>query len=255
MNLGLDGKVALVTGGSHGIGLAAAQALAAEGCKVVICARQKPRLIEAARSCAAMALRADVQEPAGIGQVMAAVIESFGTVHVLVNNVGGGGRWGPAFVEEAPAAVWSEVYQKNAGAAAHFTRLAIPFMRRQGWGRVVTVASIHGKEGGGRPWFTMAKAAEIALMKSLARTPYLARAGITFNTVAPGSILIPDTGWAKAAEDNPAAFRAKLDKEYPLGRLGTPEEVAVVIAFLCSEQARYVNGACLAVDGGESWSF
>jgi 3-oxoacyl-[acyl-carrier protein] reductase len=151
--------------------------------------------------------------------------------------------------------VWDEVYRKNAGAAASFTRWAIPGMRRRKWGRVVTIASIHGREGGGRPWFTMAKAAEIAMMKSMAMTPYLARDGITFNTVAPGSIMIPDTGWAEERAKDPAAFARRMESEFPLGRLGAPEEVAAVVLFLCSTQASLVNGACIAVDGGESASF
>lgn len=255
MDLGLAGKVALVTGGSHGVGLATAQALAAEGCKVVICARDPVRLIEAAGTCGAVPVRADALRVGDMLRVLAVTVGAFGTVHILVNNVGGGGRWGTEVVEETDDLVWKDVYAKNAGAAVEFTRAAIPFMRRQKWGRVVTVASIHGVEAGGRPWFTMAKAAEIALMKSLARTPYLARSGITFNTVAPGSIMIEGTGWATEAAGDPSAFAAKLDREYPLGRLGTPEEVAVAIVFLCSERARYINGACLVVDGGESRSF
>lgn len=253
MNFGLAGKVALVTGGSHGIGLATAEALKAEGCKVVICARQEHRLNEAATLLNALAIRADVQKLSDIERVMAKMIEVFETIHILVNNVGGGGRWGKPSIEETPSEVWSEVYQKNAGAASYFTRLVIPYMRKQKWGRVVTVASIHGVEGGGRPWFTMAKAAEIALMKTLARTPYLVRDGITFNTVAPGGIMIPDTGWEKEAQE--PGFQERLDRDYPLGRLGTPDEVASVVAFLCSEGARLVNGTCVAVDGGESYSF
>ncbi len=172
MNFGLQDKVALVTGGSHGIGLATAKALIAEGCKVAICSRDTTRLREAVSLLGGgvMAIRADVLRVGDIKDVIDGVMDTFGTIHILVNNVGGGGRWGRPDVESTSEEVWSEVYQKNAGAAAHFTRLAIPYMRKQKWGRVVTVASIHGVEGGGRPWFTMAKAAEVALMKSLAKT-------------------------------------------------------------------------------------
>jgi 3-oxoacyl-[acyl-carrier protein] reductase len=260
MNLGIQGRVALVTGGSHGIGLATARALANEGCRVAICARDADRLNEAVldlKSCgiAALGVAADVLNRADIERVIKTVIEAWGTVHILVNNVGGGGRWGSPVVEETSEDVWIDVYNKNAMAAIRFTQLAIPYMRKQQWGRVVTVASILGREGGGRPWFNMAKSAEISLMKTLAMTPYLVRDGITFNTVAPGSIMIPDTGWEKESKERPKEFAEKLERDFPLGRLGTPEEVASVIVFACSENARLLSGATIVVDGGESHSF
>ena len=149
----------------------------------------------------------------------------------------------------------SEVYDKNAMAAVRFTRLVIPHMRKKKWGRVVTIASRLGKEGGGRPWFNMAKSAEISMMKTLAMTPYLVRDGITFNTVAPGGIMIPGTGWETEAREDPEAFQQMVDAEFPMGRLGTPDEVANVVAFVCSEKASLLSGACLLVDGGESASF
>ena len=92
-------------------------------------------------------------------------------------------------------------------------------------------------------------------MKTLAKTPDLVRDGITFNSVVPGSIMIPDTGWAREAEANPVEFEATLERDYPMGRLGIPEEVAAVVAFLCSSRAVLVNGAAVSVDGGESASF
>ena len=260
MNLGLEGKYALVTGGSRGIGLATALALADEGCGVAVCARNEDAVAQAvsdlkSREVPAIGVRADVLVPTDIERVMEAVIGSWGTIHILVNNVGGGGRWGSPNVEETSEDVWMDVYNKNAMAAVRFTRLAIPHMRRQKWGRVVTIASRLGKEGGGRPWFNMAKSAEISMMKTLAMTSYRVRDGITFNTVAPGSSMIPDTGWEREALADPEGFKSKLDLEFPLGRLGTPEEVASVVAFVCSERASLLNGACVAVDGGESSSF
>jgi 3-oxoacyl-[acyl-carrier protein] reductase len=121
---------------------------------------------------------------------------------------------------------------------------------------VVTITSIYGgKEGGGRPWFTMAKAAETGLMKSLSAMAYLVREGITFNSVAPGGIDIAGTGFDDEKRRDPVAFERMIDAEYPLGRLGTPEEVAAVVAFLCSTQASLVNGANITVDGGQSRSF
>lgn len=260
MELGLKGKCALITGGSHGIGRSTAAALAREGCNVAICARGQRRIDETLAeldTCGVetLGVAADVVKREDVAKVVDTVVGAWGTVHVLVNNVGGGGRWGTPVVEETVEEVWLEVYAKNALAAVRFTTAVLPYMRRQKWGRVVTVSSRLGREGGGRPWFAMAKTAQTAMMKSLAMTPYLARDGITCNSIAPGSIMIPDTGWEREALEDPEGFQQMLEKDFPLGRLGTPGEVADVIVFLCSERASLVNGASVLVDGGESRAF
>lgn len=260
MDLGLKGKYALITGGSHGIGRSIALALAEEGCNVAICARNEDRIISVvdevkARKVEGIGIRTDVLVPSGIAKCFHEIISTWGTLHVLVNNVGGGGRWGSPIVEETPEEVWTDVYNKNAMAAVRFTRLALPYMRKQRWGRVVTIASIYGREGGGRPWFNMAKSAEISLMKTLAMNPDLVRDGITFNSVAPGAIMIPDTGSEEEMKKNPKEFAKMVNLNFPLGRLGTPEEVASVVVFVCSEKTNLLNGACIVVDGGESRSF
>lgn len=258
MDYGLKGRSALVTGGSHGIGLATARLLAAEGCNVAICSRSEDRLRKAtaeleAYGVRALAVAADLLDGAAADHVMDVVEREWGGVEILVNNVGGGGRWGKEIVEETELRVWSEVYEKNAMAAVRFTRRALTSMRRTRWGRVVTITSIFGgNEGSGRPWFTMAKAAETALMKSLSQMPYLARDGITFNCVAPGGVHIPGTGFDDERSRDPEGFARMVDLEYPLGRLGTVDEVAAVVAFLCSRQASLVNGANITVDGGQS---
>ena len=258
MDYGLKGRSALVTGGSHGIGLATARQLAAEGCNVAICSRSAARLKSATAELEAcgvrtLAVAADLLEANAADRVMDTVEREWGEIQILVNNVGGGGRWGKEIVEETEVRVWSEVYEKNAMAAVRFTHRVLPLMRRAKWGRIVTITSIFGgNEGGGRPWFTMAKAAETALMKSLSRMSYLVRDGITFNSVAPGGIYIPGTGFEDERDRDPRGFARMIDLEYPLGRLGTPEEVAAVVAFLCSAQAGLVNGANITVDGGQS---
>lgn len=260
MDLGLKNKYALVTGGSHGIGKAIAVALAKEKVNIAICARNQKRIkavVSEIKSYGVetIGISADVLKTKDIDEVVRKIIEKWKTIHILVNNVGGGGRWGKEIIEETGEDVWRDVYEKNAMAAVKFTMKLIPYMRKQKWGRVITIASKYGKEGGGRPWFSMAKSAEISLMKSLALTPYLVRANITFNSVAPGGIMIPDTGWEKEQKVNPKAFKKMLNLISPMGRLGTPEEVASVVVFLCSEAASLVNGACISVDGGESKSF
>lgn len=260
MKFGLSGRFALVTGGSHGIGLATAKALASEGCNVAICSRSEERLHAATvelepYGTKTLSIAADVLESDAADRVMDVIDREWGELHILINNVGGGGRWGKDAVEETDLRVWTEVYEKNAMAAVRFTRRALIHMRRGKWGRVVTITSIYGgKDGGGRPWFTMAKAAETSLMKTLSTMPYLVRDGITFNCVAPGGIYISGTGFEDEKRSDPEAFEQMIDEEYPLGRMGTAEEVASVVTFLCSEPASLVNGANISVDGGQSRS-
>jgi len=260
MDLRLKGRCALVTGGSRGIGRAISLALAEEGCHVAICSRSPETRAQTVadlleRGVKALGVAADVAVQGDAERVTNEVLGAWGRIDILINNAGGGGRWGSQVVENTPESVWKEVYEKNALAAVRFTRLIIPHMRRHKWGRVVTITSVYGREGGGRPWFNMAKSAQTSMMKTLAMNHELARDGITFNSVAPGAIAIPETGWDEERIKDPAAFEKMVLKNYPLGRLGTPEEVAAVVAFICSDRASLVNGASIAVDGAESRSF
>jgi 3-oxoacyl-[acyl-carrier protein] reductase len=259
MDLKIKGKYALVTGGTHGIGRSIALALADEGCNVAVCSRNKERVENTiselrVKGVDCIGIQADVMNKADIDNAMKTIIGQWGTIHILVNNVGGGGRWGSDIVEETKEEVWMEVYNKNALAAIRFTMLAIPFMRKQKWGRVVTITSIFGREGGGRPWFTMAKTSQTSFMKALAMKHYLSKDGITFNSIAPGAIMIQDTGWEKAMKENPKETEEFINRELPLGRFGTPDEVANVVVFICSENASLLNGVSIPVDGGQSKS-
>jgi 3-oxoacyl-[acyl-carrier protein] reductase len=242
MNLDLKGKNALVTGGSHGIGRTIALTLAQEGCNVAVCARGQEntrKTMNEIKQCGvkALAICYDLTKRAAGAQVVNGLIANWGTVHILINNVGGGGRWGDDLIEQTEEKVWHEVYRKNVATAFQFTTALIPYMKKQQWGRVICVASIFGREGGGRPWFNMAKASQISLMKCLALNPEYRKYNITFNSVAPGPI------WIEGKEQD------KFD------RYGMPEDVANIVAFLCSEKARWINGACIAIDGGEGRSF
>lgn len=257
MNLGIKGKNAVVTGGTHGIGRAIALALAEEGCNVAVCSRNKTRVDKTVKAIKAkkvksIGLPADVLIPSDIENMMKTVLDSWGTVHILVNNVGGGGRWGSDDVIKTSEEIWYDVFNKNAMAAVRFTKLVLPYMKKQKWGRVVTVSSTVGFEGNGRPWYTIAKTAEIILMKSLGLNQEFTRKGITFNCICPGPIMILDTGWATEKKKNKKSFEKIIGEKLALGRMGTPEEVANVVTFLCSEQASLVNGAAIIVDGGGS---
>lgn len=260
MDLGITGKYALITGGSHGIGRAIALSLADEGCNVAICGRKQEWLDETiteikSRNVAALGIQADATSPEEIHRMIQVIAENWGTLHILINNVGGGGRWGKETIEENTDEVWLEVFNKNAMSAVRCTTSVIPWMKQQQWGRIITITSIYGREGGGRPWFNMAKAAQTSLMKCLGLNRDLVQSGITFNSVAPGPIMIPDTGWDLERRLDPAGFDAMAKDQFTSGRLGTPEEVANVVTFLCSEKASLVNGASIVVDGGESKAF
>jgi 3-oxoacyl-[acyl-carrier protein] reductase len=256
MELNLKGKTALVTGGTHGIGSAISISLASEGVNVAFLSRSEKNLkfqetLHQEKGGTHLAIQCDVLNADSIENAWTEIEKKWGGVDILINNVGGGGRWGSSTIIETPLEIWNEVMQKNLGVATYLTKLALPNMINHQWGRVVTITSTYGNMIGGRTWFNIAKIAQTALMKNLAKQTEFSRHGVTFNAVAPGAIMIPDTGWAFMKENNYGEFLDYLER-LPLGRLGEPDEVAQLVTFLCSEKAALINGASIVVDGGES---
>jgi 3-oxoacyl-[acyl-carrier protein] reductase len=250
LNLGLEGRVAAVTGGSRGLGYAIAQSLLSEGCRVAICARDKRRLDDAAAALGAgvFAQMADVAKPGQVEAFIEASATNFGGLDILVHNAGGGGGAGL----EAPDAEYTQSLEVNALAGLRAARAAVPFMHRQRRGRIIFIASVWGRESGGRTGYNMAKAAEISLAKGLSRE--LAKDNILVNSVAPGSLIFPGGSWERRQKADPDGIAAYIKAELPLGRFGTPQEVAAVVTFLASDRASLVTGACWSVDGGQSRS-
>jgi 3-oxoacyl-[acyl-carrier protein] reductase len=246
MDLDLAGKTALVTGGTRGIGLAIARALAAEAARVVVAARTRADVERVAGELGGVGVAADLTTERGCQD---AIDACGGDLQVLVNNLGlrAGSSWRDTGVPELEAAMGGNLYP-----ATRLSLAALPGMRKAGWGRIVVVSSLFGREAGGAPAYNAAKAAEISFTTSLARE--VAREGVTVNSVAPGSILFEGGSWHRRLTADPETTQAFVEREIPLGRFGTPEEVASVVTFLCSVPASLVTGACWAVDGGQSRS-
>ena len=258
MDLGLVGKVAVVTGGSRGLGLGAATALVAEGAHVVICARGEDALKQAAAALQKSAVSgarvatvaADVSTEGGVRRVIDGAIDAFGRIDVLVNNVG---LAKGADVESTTDADWQEAFDQTLFPAIRMTRLAVPHMRKQGGGAIVIVSSIFGRESGGRMTYNAVKAAEISLTKSLAQQ--LAKDEIRVVSVAPGSILFEGGSWWKRQQADPEGIEKFVKQELPFGRFGKPEEVGAAIAFLASTKASWISGTTVVVDGCQSRMF
>ncbi len=258
MDLELRGKVALVTGSSRGLGYASARALSAEGAHVVLCARGAERLAAAAREVSEVAsadaqvfaVTGDVSTADGSAAVMSAAVERFGGLDVLVNNVGVARG---SDIEGTSDAEWQEAFDQTLMPAVRMSRLAVPHMCRRGGGVIVMIASIWGREGGGRMTYNAVKAAEISLGKSLAQQ--LATHNIRVVNVAPGSILFPGGSWHKRQQADPEGIAEFVMRELPFGRFGTAEEVGDVVAFLASSRASWISGTTVVVDGCQSRMF
>jgi 3-oxoacyl-[acyl-carrier protein] reductase len=257
MNLELDAKVALITGSSRGLGLASARALVAEGCRVCLCARGEEQLAKAAaelramtaRADAVVAVAADLTTPAGIDDVFARLFLEFGGIDILINSLGLARGAGIAATTDAE---WQEAFDSTLYPAIRASRLAITSMKTRGGGAIVMIASIYGRESGGRMTYNAVKAAEISLAKSMAQQ--LARDNIRVNSVAPGSISFPGGSWWKRQQSDPEGIAEFIRRDLPFGRFGRADEVGDVVAFLASSRASWISGASITVDGCQSRS-
>jgi 3-oxoacyl-[acyl-carrier protein] reductase len=256
VDLGLTDKIAIVTGSTRGLGLATARALVGEGCNVTICARGEAGLAEATADLRrlggdgrVMAVQADLATDKGVADVVVRTVEAFGGLDVLVNNVG---LARGTTITETSDALWQEAFDQTLFPAVRASRMAIPHMRRRGGGSIVMIASIYGRESGGRMTYNAVKAAEISLAKSMAQQ--LAKDNIRVNSVAPGSILFPGGSWHRRQLEDPAGIAEFVERDLPFGRFGRPEEVGAVVAFLVSPRASWISGASVPVDGCQSRS-
>ena len=256
MDLGLRGKVAIVTGASRGLGLFSAQALAAEGARLAICARGAEGLAAAAAELRAggaevVAVQCDIAAEGGAAALVDAAVERYGGVDVLVSNVGGNRR---GRFEELDDSDWREIIELNVLSGLRAARMAIPTMRERGGGSIVFVSSVFGREKGG-PGLSIYNTTKSALISAAGIMALeLAKDGIRVNCVAPGSIQFPGGSWDKRVKADPEGMRAFVQANLPMGRFGRGEEVGDAVTFLASERASLITGACVAVDGGQGRS-
>ena len=245
----LSGKRALVTGSTSGIGLAIAQALAAEGAEVVLIGFGDPTEIEnLCEALGAIHIGADLTTTAGVEDLMAKA----GPVDILVNNAG---MQHVAPVEEFPPEKWDSIIALNLSAAFHTARLAAPHMKAQGWGRIIATASAHSKAASPfKAAYVAAKHGIDGLTKVLALE--LAEHGVTANCISPGYVWtplvenqIPDTMAARGMSREQVVNEVLLAKQ-PTKKFVQPEEVAALAVFLCRDEAQNINGANYSIDGG-----
>ena len=253
MDMHLKGKIALVTGGNRGIGLATAVGLAKEGCDVAICARRKETLAGAAEQIQALgvrvaAIQADVQNADDAGRFVQEAAAQLGGIDILINNVGG--RSGDRLMDSTDED-WVETFDKNVFQGVRLTRLVAPHMRSRGGGSIVFISSISGwiPQLSGAVQYGASKAAQIFMAEPMALE--LVHDRIRVNVVSPGSIIFEGGGWDNMRQEKPEVFAAYEKDGFPMGGLGSPEDVADVVAFLASDRSRWVNGENIRADGLE----
>lgn len=256
MDLGLKEKIALITGGSKGLGRYAALALAREGANVAICARGERILNETVQELkshgiSAIGIVADITEAGTSERIYQTVLEDLGPVDILVNNVGG--TRSRAGIAGTSLEDYKATFELNLFAAFELCKLVLPDMKSRKWGRIINIASIWGREHGGNISYMSAKAALIAATKHMALD--LASDGILVNSIAPGSIYFSGGSWDRFQQQQPPeVVQQFIEQNLPMGKFGEPEPVGDLIAFLASERAGIITGACINIDGGQSKS-
>jgi 3-oxoacyl-[acyl-carrier protein] reductase len=254
VNLDLANRVAFVAGSSRGIGLAIGGALAAEGCRVLLTGRDAAALDRARQAVGhgtIATFAGDLSNAAVLASAAKETIERWGAIDILVANIGSGTAvrgWAPGETE------WEASFEANLHASRRAAETVLPHMTAAGRGSIVFISSIVGVQSVDAPLpYSAAKTALIAYAANLSRL--VARQGVRVNVVAPGNVFVDGGSWAKKQAAEPERVRAYIESEVPMGRFGTPAEIAALVTFLASDRASFMTGACVVADGGQSRAY
>jgi len=257
MDLGIKGKTSIVCGASQGLGRASAEMLANEGVNLVICSRNFDKIFSTARSISetsgvsVVPVAADITLPESSDKLVNEAIKQFGSIDILINNAGGPS---PGKFEELDDSEWENAFNLALMSTVRMTRTVLPYMISKGWGRVINLASISVKQTiSGLILSNSIRSAVTGMAKTLSQE--VASKGVLINTIATGNFdtdrlrsIIKNRARASSITEKKAQH--ELESTIPIGRIGRPEELAWVVAFLASEKASYITGATIQVDGG-----
>ena len=258
MDLGLNDRVVVISGASRGIGLAIARVFVTEGALVAVTARGSAALEEARTALArisgperVIAITADMTRPDAIASTCRAVVDAWGRIDITVANIGSGtGK----LLLEASAAEWQQSLERNLLGSVELSRAVVPYMQLERSGALLFISSIVGVEAVSAPLpYVAAKSALQAVAKNLARA--VAADGIRVNVLSPGNVLFPVGMWARKVENAPDSVRGYIEREVPMKRFGTVEEIAEVAVFMCSARAGFMTRATVVVDGGQTRTY
>lgn len=259
MNFDFKNKSIFISGGTHGIGLACVKKFTEYNANIITFSRDKKKIKKLEsflkkKKTKFMIEAGDAIDKKFLNNFSKRCLQKFKKVDIFINNVGGGGRWGNKDLLKTNDDVWDEVYKKNNLSLQFLIKKFLPGMIKSRSGRIISIGSTASTNFTEeiRPWFSAAKSAQLAIMKTLSKKRNLTTNNITFNTISPGPIFIKNTGWEKEMINNPKKYNNYIKNNIPTNRLGYPEEVANAVVFISSKYSSFINGSNLIIDGGLS---